>query len=144
MSSNITDLKKFMEEVHQVSKERGWWDKPHKTDLECVALMVSELAEVMEELRLDPPQPPIYQITNLRDLDPCCQNKDVIVTPEGTNKFNIPWFNSSKPEGVAVELADCILRIFDFAEFHGLPLIQALQLKNAYNQTRPYKHGKKL
>lgn len=137
MSSNITDLKKFMEEVHQVSKERGWWDKPHKTDLECVALMVSELAEVIEELRLDPARPPIYQVSSIN----AAGNFDipVQVTPEDPD-----WNPHLKTEGVAVELADCILRIFDFAEFHGLPLIQALQLKNEYNKTRSYRHGKKL
>jgi hypothetical protein len=41
-----------------------------------------------------------------------------------------------------VELADCMIRIMDYAEARNLPLIEALLAKHGYNKTRPYKHGK--
>lgn len=47
-----------------------------------------------------------------------------------------------KPEGVVVELADAIIRIFDFCEKLGLDLKGALLDKLDFNETRPVKHGK--
>ena len=44
--------------------------------------------------------------------------------------------------GVEEELADCIIRILDFAHHHELRLGEAISAKIAYNLTRPYKHGK--
>ena len=50
---------------------------------------------------------------------------------------------AGKPEGVAVELADCVIRIFDFCGKHDVPLASALLAKMRYNETRPYRHGGK-
>ena len=44
--------------------------------------------------------------------------------------------------GVEEELADCIIRILDFAHRHDLRLGEAISAKIVYNLTRPYKHGK--
>lgn len=52
--------------------------------------------------------------------------------------------DNPKPEGWAVELADCVIRIMDVCEYHGIDLEQAVIDKMKYNETRPYKHGKKL
>lgn len=41
-----------------------------------------------------------------------------------------------------VELADCLIRILDYCEHYKLPIEAAVFAKNAYNKTRPYKHGK--
>lgn len=48
-----------------------------------------------------------------------------------------------KPEGVAAELADVFIRIFDFAGAYGVPLAEAIIRKHNYNFTRPYRHGGK-
>lgn len=52
--------------------------------------------------------------------------------------------NSLKPEGVAVELADAVIRILNFCESEGIDLIQAMRLKHEYNKKRSYRHGGKL
>jgi NTP pyrophosphatase (non-canonical NTP hydrolase) len=54
------------------------------------------------------------------------------------------YCENGKPEGISAELADVILRVLDFAEFHGLDLSEALRQKHAYNKTRAYKHEKAL
>lgn len=48
-----------------------------------------------------------------------------------------------KPEGVAVELADAVIRIADLCGHLGIDLEAAIDLKMAYNETRPFKHGKR-
>jgi NTP pyrophosphatase (non-canonical NTP hydrolase) len=53
------------------------------------------------------------------------------------------WDNNGKPDGVAVEMADCIIRILDWAEHMGVDMETIILAKHEYNKTRPYKHGKK-
>jgi NTP pyrophosphatase (non-canonical NTP hydrolase) len=45
--------------------------------------------------------------------------------------------------GVEAELADCIIRIMDFDQHHGLRVGEAVIAKMAYNKTRPRMHGGK-
>lgn len=48
-----------------------------------------------------------------------------------------------KRVNVAEELADTIIRIFDYAERERLALPEALLMKMRKNEARPYKHGGK-
>lgn len=50
---------------------------------------------------------------------------------------------NDKPEGVASELADTVIRICDLAGMLGLDLGKAIVEKMAYNETRPHRHGGK-
>lgn len=50
---------------------------------------------------------------------------------------------SKKPEGVAVELADCVIRILDYCGHAGIDIEEAIRIKHEYNKTRPYRHGGK-
>jgi NTP pyrophosphatase (non-canonical NTP hydrolase) len=52
--------------------------------------------------------------------------------------------DNPKPEGWAVEFADCVIRIMDVCELHNVNLEKILIEKMKYNETRPYKHGKLL
>lgn len=44
---------------------------------------------------------------------------------------------------VAEELADCIIRILDYAERAGVDMAAVIAAKHAFNKTRPYRHGKR-
>lgn len=44
---------------------------------------------------------------------------------------------------VAEELADTVIRIFDFCEHRGIDLARAIHIKHAFNVTRPHRHGGK-
>lgn len=58
----------------------------------------------------------------------------------GTEK----WYREDgKPEGIASELADTIIRIADMAGALGIDLEDAIVEKLAFNRTRPYRHGGK-
>lgn len=51
--------------------------------------------------------------------------------------------NPEKPEGIAVELADEIIRILDWAAYNSVDMASILRLKVEYNRTRPHRHGGK-
>jgi NTP pyrophosphatase (non-canonical NTP hydrolase) len=48
-----------------------------------------------------------------------------------------------KKDDVAEELADCCIRIFDYCGARNIDLEKAIFKKIEYNETRPYRHGKK-
>ena len=50
---------------------------------------------------------------------------------------------NGKPEGVASELADTVIRIADMCGALGIDLSAAVVKKMAYNATRTYRHGGK-
>ncbi|NLL18810.1 MAG: hypothetical protein GX262_07265 [Clostridia bacterium] len=51
--------------------------------------------------------------------------------------------NEEKPEGIPVELADCIIRVLDYCGHEGIDIAQAVITKHEFNKTRPYRHGGK-
>lgn len=86
--------------------------------LERIALVMSEIGEAVEEVR-----------------DPFAQEAD-----EGRGVY----YMGDKPEGVAVELADAVIRIMDIFETEGWDLETVLSEKVSYNATRSHRHGGKL
>jgi NTP pyrophosphatase (non-canonical NTP hydrolase) len=61
------------------------------------------------------------------------------VNPQNSKDDKLP----NRP-GVEVELADCIIRIMDYAEWHGFDVGGAIVAKADYNRGRSYRHGNKL
>lgn len=55
------------------------------------------------------------------------------------------WYRgiNGKPEGIAAELADAVIRIGDLAGIIGFDLEAVIIDKMGYNDTRPYMHGGK-
>lgn len=51
--------------------------------------------------------------------------------------------NHAGGDAIAEELADCCIRIFDYCGARNIDLENTLLKKIEYNQTRPYRHGKK-
>lgn len=101
-------------EIHQNAVEHGWWDEP-RTFGEIVALCHSELSEALEEFRAG------------RDMV-WYANKD----------------EKTKPEGIAVEMADCVIRILDWSGKENIDMDAIIREKMDYNKTRPYRHGGKV
>jgi len=99
----------------KIAKEKGWHELPRSFG-DLIALCHSELSEALEEYRQ-------------HGLDPV-------------------WFiyfkdKKDKPEGIAVELADVLIRLFDMCVELEIPILTALMLKMSYNKTREYRHGNK-
>lgn len=111
-------LADWAEMVHQTAKDKGWWEgTPERTVGDQIALMHSELSEALEEYRNGRSVPDVY----------------FVVDKDG----------HQKPEGVAVELIDCIIRILDTLARYGVNPQHVMALKAEYNLTRKYRHGGK-
>ncbi|MCX7858389.1 MAG: hypothetical protein N2513_10515 [Deltaproteobacteria bacterium] len=129
---NLNDMAK---EVHQNAVEHGWWEKDiHFGSL--VALMHSELSEALEEFRNHKPN--VYYKCGYC-TEGGCYFDDINKPPcgEEAEKAYI------KPEGIAIELADCIIRILDYCGKENIDIEEAIRIKHEYNKTRPYRHGGK-
>ena len=53
------------------------------------------------------------------------------------------WDNDGKPDGIAVEMVDCMIRILDWLAHENMDVEMLLEIKHRYNESRPYKHGGK-
>ena len=63
---------------------------------------------------------------------------------EYRNGKNHVYFGENyKPEGIAIELADTVIRIMDYFGYMGWNLETAISIKHKYNIERPFKHGGK-
>ncbi|AEY65403.1 hypothetical protein [Clostridium sp. BNL1100] len=96
----LNDLAK---EVHQNAVEHGWW-KQDRSFGEIIALCHSELSEALEEYR--------NASDRIRKL-PMYFSGGGYVAGAVTECCK-------KPEGIAVELADCIIRILDYFGREGI------------------------
>lgn len=53
------------------------------------------------------------------------------------------YYDGDKPEGLPIEFADIVIRVFDQCGELGIDIGAAIAEKMAYNATRPHLHGKK-
>ena len=136
-------INEFAKEVHANACEKGWWDDERSFG-DIIALCHSELSEALEEFRAG--RPMVWYDCSAKD-----PTDDSIVwcgmpgTEECYSIFEdkkCPYRND-KPEGIAVELCDCIIRILDYLGKEGIDVEAVLAEKHAYNKTRPYRHGGK-
>lgn len=101
---------KMRDEVHRVAVEHGWWEKP-LTFPEIIVMCHSELSEAVEEFRAGRPMV-WHRCTAASENAPCDPAAYFDCEMAGREKDCACY--DKKPEGVAVELADCILRILDY------------------------------
>lgn len=137
-------LNEFAAAVHENAVAHGWWDEERGLP-EVLMLCVSELSEALEEYRSG--RPLLYYPCNTGGL--CVDDRPEENMSCGSRIYNpmnptAPCTaRSRKPEGVAVELADCVIRILDYCGQAGIDIEEAIRIKHEYNKTRPYRHGGK-
>ena len=128
---NINELAK---EVHENAIKHGWWEKP-PTLPEALCLIHAELSEALEEYRAK--RPMVYFVVEMDDSKggtyPAIR-EDIISEED---------FAGEKPEGIAVELADVILRTLDLMAALGVDVDAVVMAKHRYNLGREYRHGGK-
>ena len=118
-------IKEWMKEVARVEGAHGWTSKVNPGDdgkfCEKLLLVISEIVEALEEFRAGHALQEVYF---------------------PISDAHLPKLKD-KPEGIPIELADAVIRIFAFCESNSIDLEEAIRTKNAYNETRPWRHGGK-
>ena len=112
-------------------------------------LIVSELSEALEADRKEKRTPAFVSVLKL----PHTLGEGVEKAEDGYPQFmeikSLPenWitgiYDNEIKGTVEEEIADAVIRIFDLAGIYGIDLDWHVRAKMAYNETRPYKHGKK-
>ena len=105
-------------EAHSTAQQKGWWEEERNFG-EALALIHSEVSEALEEYR-----------------DNGATTNSLYYVRDGKGHF--------KPEGVASEMADILIRVADVCAGFEIPLLEALTDKLEYNKTRDHRHGGRL
>lgn len=101
------NLNEFAKEIHANACAHGFWDEPRPFDELC-ALMISELSEALEEARAGRPMEWFGCAMEFIGNGMCEGGKCDFQKGEPCIA------KGRKPEGVAVEMADCAIRILDY------------------------------
>lgn len=129
-------INEFAAEVHKNAVEHGWWEG-ERTFPEIVALIHSEVSEALEEYRDG--KPLLYFPCNAGGV--CCEEDGSAhcgsrpYDPENPNARCSA--QSKKPEGIAAELADVIIRVLDYCAYAGIDIENVLEVKHEYNKEPP-------
>lgn len=115
-------LNELRDEIHALAIEKGWWDE-ERNFAEIIALCHSELSEALEGYRDGNPN--IWYDCKLGGL---AKNEDCFAADCFT-------CHSKTPEGIAIELADCIIRILDYCGHAGIDIDGILSYRRAGNDT---------
>ena len=115
----MLDLNEFAKEVHAVSVEHGWWEGEENNDIDTkIALIHAEWSEALEEYRDG--RPMVWRV--------CLESGDVCMGESCSE-----WVDGGceldemahKPEGIAVELVDGVIRIIDLMAAKEMDFAQA-------------------
>lgn len=133
--SGATDsLQILVADAYRTASEKGWHSKPTSVG-DKLALMHSEISEALEEFRQDGDVRKVYF---RHPQSPLLPDREGAIKFLGEDRLK-EW----KPEGLPVELADVLIRIFDFCGRYGIDLGTAVKIKLQYNKQRSYRHGGK-
>lgn len=108
----MTGINEVARQIHENAVAHGWWDTD-RNFAEIVALIHSELSEALEEFRNNAPL--IWWADQSGAKHEC----------------NGAFEAGQKPEGIAVELADVVIRILDYCGRRGLDVEEAIAARRA-------------
>jgi hypothetical protein len=114
-------------DIHKNAVAHGWWEGDREVG-EVFALFLSEASEALEEYRNG--KPPIYFMRNAGQIGKYAfQDQET----------DLSKWNGEKPEGIVVELADVVIRLFDASQVYDW----GLEKFKAYKASEMPKQGQK-
>jgi hypothetical protein len=118
MTDQTYALNEWATLINDWATDKGWNENitPNSFAM-LIALMHSELSEALEEWRNGHDITEIYYAADDKGIQ--------------------------KPEGVPIELMDCIIRILHVFGRFNINADEIMQLKHEYNHTRAHRHGGK-
>lgn len=125
--SKTTKLNILAATIHQVNKEKGFWDKERNVG-EMLMLVTSELGEAMEAHRKG-------------KFADWIGYQEAIEGTESKNKQEA--FEQFIKDSFEDEIADAVIRLFDMAGGLNINLDKHIEAKLDYNRSRARFHGKK-
>ena len=166
-----TTFKAIQAEISEMNREKGWTqdllspmepgeDSPVDMALAGIAMIHLEHSLVLEEIRktalipghpklIDPvpgvweePRPKFGLFKTLSKLALIHSEVTEAVQAALDGKIQL-WHSGEKPEGVAAELADVVIRVLHLADMLGIDLEAAIRVKLDYNAKRAHRHGGK-
>ena len=123
----MNTIKEWQEAVHANAKAHGFHEGALNVP-EKLCLIHSEVSEALESHRSG--HPDFFFMDGYLNTYSAEEAKGV--TEE-----------ELKPEGIAAELADVVIRVMDLCGAMDIDLEAVMRLKHEYNVSRPYKHGKR-
>lgn len=125
-----------------ISKQwRGPDAETQRTTGDDMALIHSEVSEALEAYRLCADPLAYWETYTVTHLGFKFKNltEDQVFVLKGDYPHHLGL--EPKPEGVGPELADTLIRIFDYAEHVGLDMDFEVERKMAHNEKREIRHG---
>lgn len=80
----------------------------------------------------------------LPEIVALCHSELSEALEEYRNGNGIYYVKDGKPEGIAIEMLDCVIRVFDYLATLDINIGEKLWEKHTFNTERPYKHGGKV
>ena len=129
-------LNELRDEMFAYAEKQGFHEEPFNFG-ESLMLIVSELSEALEADRNEKyAENPLVPIPN-KEVG---YNNLLYIEPENITEV---FYEQNVKGTVEEELADAIMRLCALAGHRKIDLDWHVRAKQAYNKTRPFKHGKK-
>ena len=146
MGYGSKDLNDRRDEALKIAVDHGFSDA---TVGEDVALICSEAAELLEDHRDGHAATRIWYEEKILAFNSdggqiLVDGKPTYVVVKHDQQHYVNGVPTRKPAGIPSEVADIIIRCLHFSGKHGIDIEAIVRDKLAYNETRPFKHGKKL
>lgn len=131
-------LNELAEKIHENAIKHGFYDDEIINIPERLMLIVSELGEAMEAYRKDH----YSNIEKFKNRLIYEEKHENFYEESEQNLFQL-IFEETIKNGFQDEISDTIIRLLDLCSFLEIDIDTFIELKMQYNQSRPYKHGKK-
>lgn len=138
----MIDLNEFAKEVHANAVAHGWYDGGERTEAEIFANIHSEWSEAFDAYAHGLPWY-YHKCTDVATPGVICESAEDCYVRKIGKSPDMCFIKDMKPEGIAVELIDGVIRILDFVgykneklnDMHKMTLQEFPNSNEVYDET---------